>query len=156
MIIEFQIYLYIPSGRESSSHCHWRNIAPTVLPPPISTHMKTERLSRHTLWDLGLSETPPPPSPPQRGALDSARDTRGGQLKIHRNLLTITVKHCNTFVVLIYQSTCFSQPMRPSNSLRSLWPGKLTPEVVAPRLTPVRRSHPFKSIASTPTSSSSG
>ena len=53
-------------------------------------------------------------------------------------------------------STCFSHPMRPSNSLRSLWPGRLTPLVDACLLTPVLRSQFFRSISSTPTSSSSG
>jgi len=56
------------------------------------------------------------------------------------------------------QSTCFSQPMRPRSSLRSLWPGRLTP-VAADEpclLTPALLSQFFRLISSAPTSSSSG
>lgn len=51
-------------------------------------------------------------------------------------------------------SGCLSQPMRPRSSLRSLCPGRLTPELLACRLMPDRRSQLLKSSASTPTSSS--
>lgn len=58
---------------------------------------------------------------------------------------------------LMAQSTCFSQPMRPSSSLRSLCPGRLTPVALDDVLfTPVLRSQFLKSSSSTPTSSSSG
>lgn len=59
------------------------------------------------------------------------------------------------FAAPLAQSICFSQPMRFSSSLRSLCPGRLTAVVLEDDLlTPLRRSQFFKSISSTPTSSS--
>ena len=65
------------------------------------------------------------------------------------------IAHRHSFHPRQIYSTCFSHPMRPSNSFRSLCPGRLTPELIPLCLfARFLRSQLVKLIPSTPTSSS--